>query len=63
MNKNKSDYPYKVDKKLNNIYKNNINIKNKNILLVYPKYSKTFWSFEYILKIIGKKAAYPPLGL
>ena len=37
--------------------------KNKNILLVYPKYLKTFWSFENILEIIGKKAAFPPLGL
>jgi len=37
--------------------------KCKNILLVYPKYSKTFWSFDHILEIIGKKAAFPPLGL
>ncbi len=36
---------------------------NKNILLVYPKYSETFWSFKNILKIIGKKASFPPLGL
>ncbi len=35
----------------------------KNILLVYPEYFKTFWSFEYVMKIIGRKAAYPPLGL
>jgi len=35
----------------------------KNILLIYPKYSKTFWSFEYVMKILGRKAAYPPLGL
>ena len=35
----------------------------KSILLVYPKYTETFWSFKYALKIIGKKAAYPPLGL
>ena len=40
----------------------NINNK-KNILLVYPQYSKTFWSFEYIMKILGKKASFPPLGL
>jgi radical SAM superfamily enzyme YgiQ (UPF0313 family) len=39
-------------------------IKNsKNILLVYPKYSKTFWSFDNILGILGKKASFPPLGL
>ena len=34
-----------------------------NILLVYPKYPDTFWSFKYILKFISKKAAFPPLGL
>ncbi len=33
------------------------------ILLVYPAYPDTFWSFKYALKIIHKKAAYPPLGL
>jgi len=32
------------------------------ILLVYPSYPDTFWSFKYALKIIHKKAAYPPLG-
>ncbi|OQA21711.1 MAG: biotin synthase [Actinobacteria bacterium ADurb.Bin346] len=37
--------------------------KIKNILMVYPEYSKTFWSFENILKILGKKASFPPLGL
>lgn len=34
-----------------------------NILLVYPEYPVTFWSFKYALKFIGKKSAYPPLGL
>ncbi len=33
------------------------------ILLVYPGYPDTFWSFRYALKVIHKKAAYPPLGL
>ncbi len=33
------------------------------ILLVYPKYSDTFWSFKYALKFISKKAGFPPLGL
>jgi radical SAM superfamily enzyme YgiQ (UPF0313 family) len=37
--------------------------KTKNILLVYPRYSKTFWSFDNILGILGKKASFPPLGL
>ncbi|MBI2626546.1 MAG: B12-binding domain-containing radical SAM protein, partial [Candidatus Nealsonbacteria bacterium] len=33
------------------------------ILLVYPKYPETFWSFKHALKFIGKKATFPPLGL
>ncbi len=33
------------------------------ILLVYPKYPDTFWSFKYALKFISKKATLPPLGL
>ena len=34
-----------------------------NILLVYPQYPDTFWSFKYALKFISKKASHPPLGL
>ena len=33
------------------------------ILLVYPEFPDTFWSFKYALKFVSKKAAYPPLGL
>ncbi|MFO8009367.1 MAG: B12-binding domain-containing radical SAM protein [Dehalococcoidia bacterium] len=33
------------------------------ILLIYPKYPDTFWSFKHILKFASKKAAFPPLGL
>jgi len=33
------------------------------ILLVYPEYPKTYWSFHYALKFISKKASFPPLGL
>jgi len=33
------------------------------ILLVYPQYPDTFWSFRYALKFVSKKAASPPLGL
>jgi len=36
---------------------------NLKVLLVYPKYPDTFWSFKYALKFISKKAANPPLGL
>ena len=34
-----------------------------NILLVYPKFPDTFWSFTYALRFIKKKSAFPPLGL
>ena len=33
------------------------------VLLIYPKFPDTFWSFSYALPFIGKKAAFPPLGL
>jgi radical SAM superfamily enzyme YgiQ (UPF0313 family) len=33
------------------------------ILLVYPQYPVTFWSFKYALKFISKNASLPPLGL
>jgi radical SAM superfamily enzyme YgiQ (UPF0313 family) len=34
-----------------------------NALLIYPKFPDTFWSFTYALRFIGKKSAFPPLGL
>jgi radical SAM superfamily enzyme YgiQ (UPF0313 family) len=36
---------------------------SKKILLVYPEFSDTFWSFKHALKFIKKKAGAPPLGL
>ncbi len=33
------------------------------ILLVYPQYPDTFWSFKHALKIVSAKASFPPLGL
>ena len=33
------------------------------ILFVYPLYPETFWSFKHALRFLGKKAAFPPLGL
>ena len=33
------------------------------ILLVYPQYPDTFWSFKHALRFISKKASNPPLGL
>jgi len=34
-----------------------------NILLIYPKFPDTFWSFNYALKLAHKRASSPPLGL
>jgi len=34
-----------------------------NILLVYPQYPDTFWSFKHALKFVSQKAVNPPLGL
>ncbi|OAT84997.1 B12-binding domain-containing radical SAM protein [Desulfotomaculum copahuensis] len=33
------------------------------ILLAYPRYPESFWSFKHALRFINKKAAHPPLGL
>src|SRR3989344_736033 len=33
------------------------------ILLLWPKFPATFWSFKSALPFIAKKAAFPPLGL
>jgi radical SAM superfamily enzyme YgiQ (UPF0313 family) len=34
-----------------------------NILMIYPHYPDSFWSFKHALRFISKKAAVPPLGL
>lgn len=34
-----------------------------NILLIYPEFPDTFWSFKHALKFVHKKSAFPPLGL
>ena len=33
------------------------------ILLVYPEFPDTFWSFKHALRFIRKRASAPPLGL
>ncbi len=33
------------------------------ILLVYPQYPDTFWSFKHALKFVFKTATFPPLGI
>ena len=34
-----------------------------NVLLIYPRFPDTYWSFRYALSFQGKRAAQPPLGL
>jgi len=33
------------------------------VLMVYPEFPDTFWSFKHCLPFHGKRSAYPPLGL
>ena len=33
------------------------------ILMIYPEYENTFWNVKNVLRLLGKRAAYPPLGL
>lgn len=33
------------------------------VLLLYPQFPKTFWSFEKILELVNRKVLLPPLGL
>jgi radical SAM superfamily enzyme YgiQ (UPF0313 family) len=34
-----------------------------NVLMIYPEFPDTFWSFRHALSFINKKAGNPPLGL
>jgi radical SAM superfamily enzyme YgiQ (UPF0313 family) len=34
-----------------------------NVLLVYPEFPDTYWSFRHALSFEGKRSAFPPLGL
>jgi radical SAM superfamily enzyme YgiQ (UPF0313 family) len=33
------------------------------VLLIYPEFPDTFWSFKHALPFISKRASFPPLGL
>ncbi len=35
----------------------------KKVLLVYPEFPDTYWSFQHALSFEGKRSAFPPLGL
>lgn len=34
-----------------------------NVLMIYPEFPNTFWSFKHALKFVRKRALSPPLGL
>ncbi len=34
-----------------------------NVLLVYPRFPKTYWSFHGVLELLGRQVLLPPLGL
>ncbi len=34
-----------------------------NVLLIYPQFPDTYWSFKHALHFVGKKVSSPPLGL
>jgi len=40
-----------------------VTYKGQNVLLVYPEYPDTFWSFKHALRFVSKRATFPPLGL
>ena len=35
----------------------------KKVLMVYPEFPETFWSFKDSLGFVGKKTNFPPLSL
>ncbi|MBT3294025.1 MAG: B12-binding domain-containing radical SAM protein [Verrucomicrobia bacterium] len=34
-----------------------------NLLLLYPEFPDTFWSYKHALSFVGKRATFPPVGL
>ena len=41
----------------------NLRRKKLKVLLLYPEFPDTFWSFKHALKFVRKKSSAPPLGL
>ena len=33
------------------------------VLLLYPQFPKSFWSFDKSIELIGRKVTVPPLGM
>jgi radical SAM superfamily enzyme YgiQ (UPF0313 family) len=55
---------WKINSKRSQILNWNDNIlSSMNILLIYPEFPDTFWSFKHALKFVRKRASFPPLGL
>lgn len=44
-------------------FNHNPNEASMNVLLLYPRFPKSFWSFEKTLALLDRKAMLPPLGL
>ena len=40
-----------------------VSLNNMNVLLVYPLFPKSFWSFDKTLELVNFKAQLPPLGI
>ncbi len=38
-------------------------IENMRALLVYPLFPESYWSFEALVRLVGRRAVHPPLGL
>jgi len=45
------------------LYRNEDHEAKMKILLIYPEFPDTFWSFKHALRFIRKKSSSPPLGL
>ncbi len=44
-------------------FKKSSSIRPMKVLLLYPEFPDTFWSFKHAVKFIHKKAALPPLAV
>ena len=38
-------------------------MKKTKVIMIYPEAPSTYWGLKYVLPFIGKKSAFPPLGL
>src|SRR6266446_3876512 len=54
---------YYGSKDLENAERKGTPMTQKHVLLVYPAFATSFWSFKFALQYLGKKSSMPPLGL